>query len=419
MSDETHSVYGPSAATRWRTCPGSVDLIKHGKASGEIPRNATSVYAEEGTTAHDWANKILTTETPFTEIADQDMRGYVKDYVNACIWLRNEAKEHPGFTELNEFAVPLFYRPEDSGTLDFAVVSTAGIKFVDLKYGVGYKVDALENDQLMIYGVSLIHMLEGDGWELPDDMPVHLSIYQPRHRGFDGLDTWETTVRELKDYAIDIQSDYDRALIDDTLKPTYSACKFCDAKVICPARRITAMSGLPPAININDDDFDNTTIVSNVKAIRKDPRSLTTEQRAAIIEHGSLLKKLVDDVIEDETNRLEAGGEIRSHKLIACGLGNRKWSDETDAEKLLKPKLGVDETFVPRKLISAPQALEKLKPHMAEMSTRFKNRLEQLIVRPEGKPKLVSIDNDKPALAFTTAEDDFDTGESDDISDML
>lgn len=419
MSDETHSVYGPSAATRWRTCPGSVDLIKHGKASGEIPKETTSVYAKEGTLAHDWANKILTTETPFTEIADQDMRGYVKDYVNICLGLRDEAFEKPGFTEFNEFAVPLFYRQEDTGTLDFAVVSVEGIKFVDLKYGVGHKVDALENDQLMIYGMSLIDMLEEQEWDLPDDMPVHLSIYQPRHREFDGLDTWETTVRELKDYAVDIQSDYDRALTDDTLKASYSACKFCDAKVICPERRETAFSGLPPKININDDDFDDTTIVAQVKAIRKDTRSLSTEQRAAIIEHGSLLKKLVDDVIEDETKRLQAGGEIRSHKLIAGGLGNRKWSDEADAEKLLKPKLGVEETFVPRKLISAPQALEKLKPTMAEMSTRFKNRLEQLIVRPDGKDKLVSIDNDKPALIFTSPEDDFDTGMSDDISDML
>ncbi len=290
---------------------------------------------------------------------------------------------------------------------------------MDLKYGVGYKVDALENDQLMIYGMSLIVMLERDGWDLPDDMPVHLSIYQPRHREFDGLDTWETTVRELKDYAIDIQSDYDRALTDKTLKASYSACKFCDAKVICSERRELAMSGLPPKININDDDFDDTTVVSEVKAIRKDPRSLTKEQRAAIIEHGSLLKKLVDDVIEDETKRLQAGGVAFSHKLIAGGLGHRTWSDEADAEKLLKPKLGVEETFVPRKLISAPQALEKLKPNMAEMSTRFKNRLEQLIVRPEGKAKLVSIDNDKPALIFTTAEDDFDTGMSDDISAML
>jgi hypothetical protein len=419
MPEETHSIYGASIATRWRTCSGSVDLIRKGKESGEIPRNATSAFAEEGTIAHDWSNKILIGEATFADIPDSDMRRYVKDYVKICEAIRNEEKDKQSFAEYNEFSVPLFYRPEDRGTLDFAVVSTDAIKFTDLKYGQGVKVDAEENDQLIIYGMSIVAMLEHDGWELPNDMPVHLSIYQPRHREFDGIDTWETTVRDLKDYAVDIESDYQRALTDKTLKASYSACKFCDAKGICPERTDTAFSGFPPSLTIVADDFDDSEIVSTVKKLRKEPRSLTKEQRAAIIEHGSLLKKLVDDVIEDETKRLQTGGEIFTHKLIAGNAGNRKWSDEADAEKLLKPKLGIEETFIPRKLISAPQALELLKPKMAEMSTRFKNRLEELIVRPEGKPKLVSIDNDKPALTFEKPEDDFGKVLGDDVSSML
>jgi hypothetical protein len=59
---------------------------------------------------------------------------------------------------------------------------------------------------------------------------------------------------------------------------------------------------------------------------------------------------------------------------------------------------------------------------MEGLSTRFKNRLDELIVRPVAKPKLVLASDKKPALVFTAAESDFEDEtpkDETDISDLL
>ena len=48
-----HSVFSPSSAKRWMTCPGSIAL------SMQCPEPETSKYAEEGTRAHDLAERAL------------------------------------------------------------------------------------------------------------------------------------------------------------------------------------------------------------------------------------------------------------------------------------------------------------------------------------------------------------------------
>jgi hypothetical protein len=426
MSEDEHSIYGASGASRWRTCPGSVDLIKSGIESGQIPKNLSSNYADEGTIAHEWANKILLGEAQLSDVPDK-MREHLKGYINICKSIIAKGELLDGFKVYNEAKLPLFYRPEDKGTLDFAVVTVEWIQFLDLKYGAGVEVVATDNDQLAIYGLSLIAQLESEGWIFENDFKIALGIYQPRHFKFNGEpDVWVTTVRDLKDFGIDIKNDYEVALTSKKLKPSNYGCQFCDAKAICVERGKTSFGNLPPTIDIMAEFEDESEkpspkeITETIKAIRKNLGMLTRPQIDNILTYGSLLQKMVDDVEKWERARLEAGGEIYSHKLVDGGEGNRTWTSEEEAEKLLKPKLGIEQTYVPRKLISAPQALAILEPILPEMSTRFKNRLNELVIRPQAKSKLVPVSDKKPALVFTQAEDDFDDIKpEDDISDLL
>jgi len=69
-----------------------------------------------------------------------------------------------------------------------------------------------------------------------------------------------------------------------------------------------------------------------------------------------------------------------------------------DALKLLSNHLSLDE-MRPREEIISPAAAERLLKGI-KLSTRFTNRMESLITRPEGKPTLVSADDPRPALSL-------------------
>lgn len=430
-ANHPHSIFGASGAKRWRICPGSVNLIQKAKAAGQIPEREESEFAAEGTEAHDWADKVLTGKVPIQEVPE-DFRNHLEGYINHCAAIADNALGCHGKV-YNEATVPLFYRPKDKGTLDFAAIVPpetitefphGKIDFVDLKYGAGVPVSAKENDQLIIYLLSLVGFLEIDEMqEFHDETPVSLAIYQPRHHSFDGEpDVWETTLRDLKDYGIDIEADYHRARkaegVETELNPVDEACQFCDVKGICAAR---ARRFLDPMVDFEDES------APAMKPGGSD--TLTPEQIAFFITNGKAIKKVIDDVEKHERARLEEGGTPNGVKLVEGKLGPKKWVDEKAAETFLKGQLSVDERYQPRKLITAPQAFGKLKTRKDELSTIAKAKLglldeeaakksktECLFHRAMGNPQLAPIDDERPALAFKATGDEFeevpDTGDA-------
>lgn len=417
-AEHPHSIFGASCAKRWRICPGSVNLIQKAKDAGQIPERSSTDYADEGTEAHDWANKVLTGEIPIQEVPEE-FRLYLEGYINHCAGIADMARASGGKV-YHEATAPLFYRPQDKGTLDFAAITLTEngkrIDFVDLKYGVGVPVSAMGNDQLIIYLLSLVSILEVDEMEdFHDDTPVSLAIYQPRHYSFDGEpDVWETTLRELKDYGVDIEADYHRAKeaggVETELNPSNEACQFCPVKGICTAR---AKRFIDPLV-----DFEDETAPA-MKPIALD--TLTPEQVAFFIINGKAIKKIVDDVEKHEFQRLQEGGTPHGVKLVEGKLGPKKWVDEKAAETFLKGQLSVDERYQPRKVITAPQAFEKLKTRKGELSTIAKAKLGLLseeeakksktvclFHRSMGGPQLVPIGDKRPAMEFKPMEDEFE-----------
>ncbi|MDB9741479.1 DUF2800 domain-containing protein [Akkermansiaceae bacterium] len=413
-----HSEFGASCSDMWRTCPGAIQATRKAISEKKIPeKEPESSYAIEGTLAHDWAEKILNGEKNISDLPD-NISEAVTEYVNWCrSIIKAGEKISPEEMVVNiESQVNLFYRPEDTGTMDFSVfVPDHWLQVIDYKNGGGEFHEAHEKNQLVVYGLSYIYDLEKLGYEMRDDLRVAIGIVQPNHFKYDGPSVWETTVRELKDIGIDIQSDYERAN-DDTildLIPSESACRHCKIKAICTARGQTNYGGLPPACNPFTDFDDETGNIIDIepaeqkKVIKNLDRStFTTEQIAFIINNGSEIKKVVDDVIKGEIARISDGGELHHHKLIEGNLGHRRWSDDAAAAKLIRQKLGATESYKPRVVITAPMAIKKLET--MELSTRFQNKLDSLIVRPDGSPKLVEINHKGKAIEFTKPIDDFD-----------
>jgi hypothetical protein len=395
MTDQNqHSRLAPSAAKRWVNCTASIAYCQEN--ADRIPEDSSSSYADEGTIAHDWAANVLRGLNDLSEVPE-DMQPHVKGYVDLAQRLTTEKDK-----VYIESKVPLFYKPEDAGTVDFALVSDERVYILDLKYGQGVIVDAKENMQLATYALSLIRSLEGL-YDFNDETLVTLTIYQPRTYEGSPTKIWATSLADLREFgrqileaAIDIDEDN-----RDVLKfaPSDEVCQFCPAKGFCKARQ-EQYAGAMRKVGL--DFLDDLSEDQNLTpASTPSFESLDELQIAAIVRFAPEIKKWLNSVESEAHKALEAGKKIEGLKLVKGKEGNRQWKDEEEADKLLKGKLKADERYT-KKLITLPQAEKALKSQ--ELSTRFQNQFKELTFRAPAKPVLALEDDPREAIQ-TAAEE--------------
>lgn len=363
---------GASSAHRWTRCTASPKfIVEHAK---ELPEDS-SVFADEGTQAHEVASLLLENKGAQPETPAEMLR-HVMVYVDHV-----RSHQTAGARLTVEKRVPLFYLPSRNGIVDAATQRPDALYIDDLKYGMGVSVDAVENEQLAIYAESIIRQ-----WEqittFSADHPVHLSIVQPRDRNNPvAIRTWSLTRRELSAFTTKIGAKAYQALNGKTeFFPCEEACKFCPAKGICSAYATQGLVQLPEEARIIN---------------LPDPGSLNREQRIQVLKAKKVLTEWMDAVLAQEVSDLMNGAEPKGFKLVE-GRANRTWADAEAALKLLNNHLTIDELRPRADLISPAQAEKALKG--IELSTKFENKLKSLITRPEGKPTLVPEDDKRPAI---------------------
>ena len=151
---DRHALLGPSSSERWLSCPPSARLEE------QFP-NDTSIYAEEGSFAHSYAerklNALLRGETVSrdTEVNDEmwdcteAYRDFVEEEYTAA---KTETKDARLLVEQElDFAD---YVPEGFGTSDAVIVSDNRLEVIDFKYGKGVPVSAQDNSQLRLYALG-------------------------------------------------------------------------------------------------------------------------------------------------------------------------------------------------------------------------------------------------------------------------
>lgn len=297
MSDlPAHSPLGASSAERWMNCPGSVNLIRQlaPDSDSEEPD-----YRRDGTQAHALAAHCLENDLEAWEADPTEFPELTSDMMQAVQEYLEFVREQHGSRKVEvRVHVPEFH-PAFYGTLDCVVRATldtgGSIHVIDYKHGVGVVVDAEDNPQLKYYAYGDIAT-----WGAPDFWPVKLTIVQPRAFHPDGaIRTWETTVGEIRRWA----EEELRPAMEATQDLDYLAlgqwCRFCPAKLVCPAFGGLANKAL------------NTGAVSYAEAQQ--------------------LKMLVK-AIEDETfKRLCAGETLEDAKLVAK-KANRVFKDDAPLE---------------------------------------------------------------------------------------
>lgn len=239
MTAPLHATLSPSSAERWISCPASVRVVE------ALPRGDDgSVYAQEGTAAHALA-EIMARDQILGEALDRntmknwraqfniasDAEAEMTEHGQAYVdYLRSRLAENPGAQLLLEQKLPTGV-PDSFGTSDAIIVSPTMVESVDYKYGLGVKVEAVENPQLRLYGVGA---LEAYGDLLGEVEMVRLTIFQPRlyHVAFEQL-----TADELRAWRDSIIPVAESALGPDApFGPSETACRWCPASGQCVAQ---------------------------------------------------------------------------------------------------------------------------------------------------------------------------------------
>lgn len=152
-----HAKLSPSSASRWMTCPGSV-------AMSEGIADKSSSHADEGTAAHEMAERILLGELGTDLIGLKAENGVaftaamlegVMVYVDM---VRDLVKSTGGtlYVEQKLSIEHLTGEPGAKGTSDCVIDAGDELIVGDLKFGMGVRVDADDNEQLMIYALAAL-----------------------------------------------------------------------------------------------------------------------------------------------------------------------------------------------------------------------------------------------------------------------
>lgn len=233
-----HSLLPPSSADKWMVCTDWLRAVKG------LP-NKTSIYAQEGTRAHELLELSLRLGVPPEELSyDQDMTdavGHAVDWLSQYLVANPESKYS---IERRLSWGKAFGQSHLSGTSDLAVVNSEELTVVDYKHGIGVAVDPATSKQLRIYLLGLI-LDEG-----PREK-YSLVIIQPRARHADGpVRTYSVTPKEITTFEKEARRAAKINLQEKGERKAGDHCKFCLAAGTC---RTLATYSLGLAVKEFDD----------------------------------------------------------------------------------------------------------------------------------------------------------------------
>jgi len=373
MSSNAHALLSASGAERWMACTPSARLES---TLPEQKRNSNSFdFSAEGTLAHEIAeirlkkhyDQIDPTEFELrynvakqSKYYNEEMENYVDSY---CVYVRSQIGEgdRPMFEQKVDFSD---WIPQGFGTADVVIISGSTIHVLDLKYGAGIPVSAIDNAQLRLYGLGTYAKFKE---EISEIKTIKYSIIQPR---LDSITTDQTTLEKLLEWAKYVVAPRaKKAWVGDGEFIAGDHCKWCKAKATCRAR----------------SDFN--TALARLEF--RDPPLLTEDEVSEVLFKAGQLKTWVNDVEEFALTRAVDQNVIPPGFKLTTTVTHRKISDSALAATVLVEK-GMDPVAIwEQPKLKSIAALEKLGP-----KGQVAAWLGNLVLRPEGQPKLVKSKED-------------------------
>lgn len=430
-ANRAHATLAPSAAHRWMICPGSI-VLEQG-----FP-NTTSVYAAEGTAAHElaswclandeepedhlglWIDVKSTSGNPFIDLSldddlereenrffpiDDDMVAAVTVYTDHVRALCKQSKDYELAVEQRLDGT--YLHPDIFGTGDMTGYSEAlrHLDVVDYKHGKGKAVEVEDNPQLFLYGALTAARFHNRPLET-----ITLHIVQPRAGGkqikskkYDLFDIFEFE-DEVKAAAAKVdaamgppdesmRSKNESGPIFADWQATFlkagDHCGFCKAQASCPARKTQAYE-------MARAEFDDMT----GELVLPDFMKFTPDEMATLLANADQIAAYVKAFQVFAHEQACAGNYPTGTKLVAK-RANRKWRSETEA-KLALCEAGVksQDLFEPAKM-KGPAKVEKLmkkKAFDAWVASQTDEDGNGPIVKISSGTNLVPADDPRPAV---------------------
>lgn len=375
--ERAHAKLSASGASRWATCPGSVQMEEG------IP-DKESIYAQEGTLAHEMSElklkhyldpkgfgkrKLNTAikKLKENELYQAEMESYTDTYVD---FIKEKALSFPSNPYIEIEKRVDFSRWVDGGfgTCDCVLIHGSTLSIIDLKYGKGVPVSSEQNEQLILYALGAY-----DAFNLIYNLDkIELNIVQPRINNFS---TWEISLTELLLWGDYFKVQAEKALGGNgELVPSAKACKFCKARDICTARA-----------------ENNLSLESEIKL---KPNEIPKDKLYEYISRGEDIAKWVADLKAYALDMCLKGEDVKGLKAVA-GRTSRSWTNQDEAiNKLIEG--GIDEAIIYDKV---PLTLAKLEKALGKQ--QFTTLVGDMVVTSEGKPTLVFENDKRPAITNT------------------
>lgn len=376
-----HALLSASGSERWLMCPPSA------RQEEKYPETESNA-AKEGTLAHNIGELLI--RNKLGRVSDKaladclanltqdplyfpEMMDFCEEYAQFCIDEYNAIKLHT-HDAIAEVEVQLDlseYVPEGFGTGDFIIIADRVLRIIDLKFGKGKYVECKHNKQMCLYGLGALEAYAG----LFDIRRVEMTIYQPR---LNNISTWGIDVPELKNWGSEyLKPIAQQAFVGEGEFLPGPHCGFCKHKNRCKT--------------LADE---NLKLAAYKFAV---PEELTDEDIADILDRTDMFTNWINSInAYAQKEAIENGKQWPGYKLVE-GRSNRQYTDkDTIAAVLITEGFEEEAIYKPRDLKGLTD-LEK-----AIGKTPFKTLLSGYIVKPPGKPALVSESDPRPPM--NTAE---------------
>ena len=406
---DVHALLSASSSKQWLHCPPSVRLQEN------FP-NESSVYAEEGTFAHEICEykvrkylkervKRPQSEEYDTEEIEQITDVYAEFVITIIEQMRENGCEPLAFVE--ERVDYSHIAPSGFGTADMIIIGRdengRGLRHVcDFKTGKGVFVDADHNSQMMLYAIGA---LAAYGF-LYDIEIVRMSIIQPR---LDNISTFECSRQELEEWGENIRPTALLAFEGKGEQHPGDWCRFCRAKPVCKACADEALALCrEDFLDLDAGAFDDTAEESDMTApyeadtntaVFKQPGLIPISELAEILPTLNRISSWIEAVFAFVSSEaINHGVSIPGYKVVE-GRSKRVF---TDTKAVVDTAVQNGYTDLYKQTLISLTEFEKL---MGKKN--FNELLGAYVAKPPGKLALVPESDPREPVDLTSPGEEF------------